>query len=126
MRMGALIVQLLFLLFSPAASKLNPEFVGEPPPQTPLDVESADVRGALRFVMTELRRLSNRYRYMDLIKCHSAALAAANFDGTNMFLDVEFELLRDQVAFILSLTRNFSHLSRTHASPYAASDSFPF
>ena len=50
----------------------------------------------MRYVMTELKRLSNQYRYASLIACHGAAAGPANFDGRNIFLDVEFDMLRGQ------------------------------
>ena len=86
----------LLLLLSSATSKPNPEFVGEVPPRSPLDVEGDEVRGAIRFVMTELRRLSNRYRYTTLTRCHGASAGEANFDGRNIFLDIELDMLRQQ------------------------------
>lgn len=46
--------------------------------------------------MTELRRLSNTYRYATLTKCHTAEAGEANFDGRNLFLDIEFDMLRGQ------------------------------
>lgn len=77
------------------ASK-NPDFFGEAPARTPMDTDDPEIRGALRYVMTELKRLSNTYRYASLTKCHAAASGPANFDGKNLFLDVEFDMLRDQ------------------------------
>ena len=54
-----------------------------------------EVRAALRYVMTELRRLSNRFRYASLTTCHRAE--AAEVDGErSLFLDVEFDMLRGQ------------------------------
>ena len=79
-----------------AAVKPNPEFQGEVPPRTKLSTDDSEVRDALRFVMTELKRLSNQYRYATLTRCHSAEAGAANFNGRNLFLDVEFDMLRDQ------------------------------
>lgn len=76
----------------------NPEFVGEPPARLPIDIESADAAQALRYVLTEMKRLSNRYRYIRLVRCHSAAKAAANFEGSNTFLDLEFDMLRNQLS----------------------------
>ena len=76
-----------------ARATANPEFAGEAPERTALDVGSAEVRDALRFVMTEVKRLSNTYRYATLLSCHSAAAGEANFDGRNLFLDVEFDML---------------------------------
>jgi len=46
--------------------------------------------------MTELRRLSNRYRYATLTRCHGAEAGPADFSGRNIFLDVEFDMLRGQ------------------------------
>lgn len=73
----------------------NPDFQGEVPPRTRLDAATPepDVRDALRFVMTELRRLSNQYRYATLTACHGAESGPANFGGRNLFLDVEFDML---------------------------------
>lgn len=79
-----------------AAAKPNPEFVGEVPRRTKVQVDNEEVRGALRFVMTELKRLSNQYRYATLTACHGAEVGEANFDGRNLFLDVEFDMLRGQ------------------------------
>ena len=67
-----------------------------PPPRTKLSEDAPEVRDALRFVMTELRRLSNRFRYSTLVETHGAASGPANFDGTNLFLDLEFDMLRGQ------------------------------
>ena len=78
------------------AVKPNPEFVGEIPPRKKLEVDNPEVRDALRFVMTELKRLSNQYRYATLVKCHGAEAGLANFDGKNLFLDVEFDMLKGQ------------------------------
>ena len=44
----------------------------------------------------ELKRLSNQYRYAKLVSCHGAEAGAANFDGRNLFLDIEFDMLREQ------------------------------
>ena len=74
----------------------NPEFNGDAPMRTPLNTDAFEVRDALRYVMTELKRLNNKYRYASLKRCHSASAAAANFDGRNVFLDVEFDMLRGQ------------------------------
>ena len=46
--------------------------------------------------MTELHRLSNQYRYATFLKCHSAEAGDANFDGRNLFLDIEFDMLPKQ------------------------------
>ena len=74
----------------------NPEFQGEVPAKVRLDVESQEVRDALRYTMTELKRLSNQYRYASLTTCHAAHAGEANFDGRNLFLDVELDMLRGQ------------------------------
>ena len=79
-----------------AAVKPNPEFKGEVPPRKTLAIDDPEVRGALRFVMTELKRLSNQYRYATLVQCHGAEAGEANFDGRNLFLDVEFDMLKGQ------------------------------
>ena len=79
-----------------ASAKPNPDFQGEVPEREKLSMESSEVRGALRFVMTELKRLSNQYRYATLQQCHGAEAGAANFDGRNLFLDVEFDMLKRQ------------------------------
>ena len=34
--------------------------------------------------------------YAKLVKCHNAQAGEANFDGRNIFLDVEFDMLRNQ------------------------------
>tara|TARA_B110001452_G_scaffold232457_1_gene209765 strand:- start:356 stop:796 length:441 start_codon:yes stop_codon:yes gene_type:complete len=82
-----------FLGVAFAKVKPNPEFQGEAPPRTKLSIEGDEVRSALRYVMTELKRLSNQYRYATLTKCHGAEAGAANFDGRNLFLDIEFDML---------------------------------
>ena len=87
------VVALCFLAFASAKVKPNPEFQGEAPPRTKLSIEGDEVRGALRYVMTEVKRLSNEYRYATLTKCHGAEAGEANFDGRNLFLDVEFDML---------------------------------
>ena len=74
----------------------NPEFYGDAPARTSLPTDAPEVQSALRFVMTEIKRLSNRYRYASLTACHSAASGVANFKGQNIFLDVEFDMLRGQ------------------------------
>lgn len=86
---------LLLSLFAVAWGKVkpNPEFQGEVPPRSALPLDGPEVRTALRYVMSELKRLSNQYRYATLTKCHGAEAGAANFDGRNMFLDVEFDML---------------------------------
>ena len=76
----------------------NPEFNGEPPAREKLDIDGVEVRGALRYVMTELKRLSNQYRYASLTACHAAEAGPANFNGRNLFLDVEFDTLRGQAS----------------------------
>ena len=103
MRLGCAaspVVCLLFqaLLYSPVHGKAqpNPEFNGEAPARTSLPIDSPEVQSALRFVMTEVKRLSNRYRYASLTACHSAASGPANFNGQNIFLDVELDMLRGQ------------------------------
>jgi len=65
----------------------------------PLDAETPEpaVRGALRYVMTEIRRLSSEYRYAALVRCHSAEWEPASFNGRNLFLDVELDMLRGQL-----------------------------
>ena len=84
------------LAYAAASAKPNPDFQGEVPEREKLSTESSEVRGALRFVMTELKRLSNQYRYATLQQCHGAEAGAANFDGRNLFLDVEFDMLKRQ------------------------------
>jgi hypothetical protein len=86
---------LLLSLFTVAWGKVkpNPEFQGEVPPRSELPLDGPEVRTALRYVMSELKRLSNQYRYATLTKCHGAEAGAANFDGRNLFLDVEFDML---------------------------------
>ena len=82
-----------------AATTPNPEFQasgGEVPERTSLEVQSPEVQTALRYMMTELRRLHNTYRYAQLQKCHSAFAGKANFGGRNVFLDVEFDMLKNQ------------------------------
>lgn len=92
----SLLLLLLLACCSHGKVALNPEFSGDAPTRTPLETDAPEVRDALRFVMTELKRLSNQYRYASLIACHTAATGPASFDGHNLFLDVEFDMLRDQ------------------------------
>ena len=82
--------------------KPNPEFQGEVPTRTKLDTakcsssdgcSNSELRNAIRFVMTELKRMSNQYRYATFTKCHGAEAGPANFDGRNLFLDIEFDML---------------------------------
>lgn len=89
---------LLSLCIAAVAGKVkpNPEFNGEVPPRTPLETDAPEVRDALRYVITEVKRLQSRYRYTSLTACHSAASGPANFGGRNLFLDVEFDMLRGQ------------------------------
>jgi len=97
MRRLVLLVQLACLVCSAAAkAKPNPEFEGERPEREKLAVDDPEVRDALRYVMTEMKRLSNQYRYVSLVKCHSAESSDANFDGRNLFLDLEFDMLKRQ------------------------------
>ena len=63
------------------------------------------VRDAIRFAMTELKRLSNRYRYATLTKLHGATAGAANFGGRNLFLDLELEQHGADLARLRPLTR---------------------
>jgi hypothetical protein len=93
LRFGSL---LALALLAAGRSSPNPEFHGEAPAKTELSTDAPEVRQALRYVMTELKRLSNQYRYATLTACHSAAAGPANFDGRNLFLDVEFDMLRGQ------------------------------
>lgn len=81
------------LAVASAASKPNPEFGGTAPEREALDVDGPEMRNAIRYVMTELKRLSNQYRYASFLHCHSAEAGAANFDGRNLFLDIEFDML---------------------------------
>jgi hypothetical protein len=76
----------------------NAEFVGEPPARVPLDVDGEEVASALRYVLTEMKRLSNRYRYITLVKLHGAAQGEAAFSGRNTFLDLEFDMLKGQLS----------------------------
>ena len=52
---------LLLSLFAVAWGKVkpNPEFQGEVPPRSALPLDGPEVRNALRYVMSELKRLSN-------------------------------------------------------------------
>ena len=93
---GALLLLGGLIHSASGAAKPNPEFQGETPERVALGVDDAEVRSALRFVMTELKRLSNTYRYASLTRCHKAEAGAANFDGRNIFLDIEFDMLRQQ------------------------------
>jgi hypothetical protein len=82
-----------------AATTPNPDFHasgGEAPERTSLEVDSPEVQSALRYMMTELRRLHNTYRYAQLKACLSADAGKANFGGRNIFLDVEFDMLKNQ------------------------------
>ena len=63
------------------------------PEESKHDTGESEVRDALRYVMTEVKRLSNQYRYATLTKCHKAESGDANFDGRNLFLDVEPDML---------------------------------
>ena len=84
-----------------AAAKPNPDFHasgGEVPERTSLELDSPEVQSSLRYMMTELRRLHNTYRYATLTTCHSAAAGKANFGGRNIFLDVEFDMLKNQAS----------------------------
>lgn len=105
--MRARLVLLCTLLAAPgllltsvqAASTPNPDFKasgGVAPERATLEVDSPEVRDALKYVMTEMKRLSNQYRYVKLRSCHKAEAGKANFDGRNLFLDIEFDLLNGQ------------------------------
>jgi hypothetical protein len=99
MRSALALLLLLLTQFSGRAegkAQPNPDFTGEPPSRTPLDPDDPEVRSALRYMMTEIYRLSNQYRYATLTKCHAAASGEANFGGRNLFLDVELDMLRQQ------------------------------
>ena len=65
--------------------------------RTALDVGSEEAVQAVRYVLTELKRLSSRYRYISLVRLHSVSKGAANFNGSNTFLDVELDMLRGQL-----------------------------
>ena len=65
---------------------------------TPLATDAPEVRSAVRYMMTEMKRLSNRYRYTTLTNVHSASRTPANFDGHNLILDVEFDMLNGQLS----------------------------
>ena len=94
MRIGLIVVA--WLSVATAKATQNPDFPGGAPPRDELPVDSDEVRHALRYVMTELKRLDRTYRYARLSSCHSAQAGEANFGGRNLFLDVEFDMLRDQ------------------------------
>ena len=87
---------LCFAAGASAKASANPDFEGEAPRRSKLDTGESEVRDALRYVMTEVKRLSNQYRYVSLVKCHSAESSDANFDGRNLFLDLEFDMLKRQ------------------------------
>ena len=93
--MRALLLLVLILRGTSEVRK-NPDFDGEAPAHTKLLVDAPEVRDALRYMMTELKRLSNRYRYASLAEVHGAASGPANFDGHNLFLDVDLDMLRGQ------------------------------
>eukprot|EP00306_Pavlova_sp_CCMP459_P011885 CAMPEP_0185185472 /NCGR_PEP_ID=MMETSP1140-20130426/3331_1 /TAXON_ID=298111 /ORGANISM="Pavlova sp., Strain CCMP459" /LENGTH=139 /DNA_ID=CAMNT_0027751663 /DNA_START=10 /DNA_END=429 /DNA_ORIENTATION=- len=76
----------------------NPEFTGTVPERTPLDVQSDEAQQALRYVLTEMKRLSNQYRYLRLVNVQSVSKGSANFNGTNTFLDLEFDMLKEQLS----------------------------
>jgi hypothetical protein len=80
------------------AAARNPEFVGEPPARAPLALDGEEVASALRYVLTEMKRLSNRYRYVTLVKLHGAAQGEAAFGGRNIFLDLELDMLKGQLS----------------------------
>ena len=63
-----------------------------------LATDAAEVRAALRYVVSELKRTSNQFRYAALTNVHSAVLMPANFDGRNLALDLEFDMLHGQQA----------------------------
>src|SRR6056297_4109334 len=77
---------------------LNPETHVGAELWEPLEAGTPDaiVRSAVRFVMTELRRLSSQYRYATLVKCHGARAGPASMGGRNIFLDIEFDMLKGQ------------------------------
>jgi hypothetical protein len=60
------------------------------------EMSDAEAQSAIRFVMTELRRLSSQYRYATLIKCHEARAGPASMGGRNIFLDIDFDMLKGQ------------------------------
>jgi hypothetical protein len=95
MALGRTVLLLALAVHGAAGADASAE-VEKPPPRTSLDADSTEVRDAVRYVMTELKRLSNRYRYASLTEIHSAASGPANFDGRNLFLDLEFDMLRGQ------------------------------
>lgn len=95
MRARVLLVALL-AVGALGKAKPNPDFYGDVPARTKLEVDGSEVRDALRFVMTELKRLSSQYRYASLVRCHAAAEGEANFKGRNLFLDLELDMLRGQ------------------------------
>ena len=90
---SAAIVLLFAVAGISAKASANPDFEGEAPRRSKLDTGESEVRDALRYVMTEVKRLSNQYRYATLTKCHKAESGDANFDGRNLFLDVELDML---------------------------------
>ncbi|KAL1518632.1 hypothetical protein AB1Y20_002920 [Prymnesium parvum] len=94
----ALLVSCLLIFHVEGAARRNPDFTADVPKRTEVPADDPAVRAALQFVMTELKRLSNQYRYISLVKCHRAEVGAANFDGRNLFLDIELDLLKGQLS----------------------------
>ena len=83
-------------LCAPALLAQRVDIEGELPVRTPLAVDSAEVQDALRYVMTEVRRLSNRYRYATLKDVYEVERGPANFDGHNLFLELELDMLNNK------------------------------
>jgi len=81
-----------------ARASQNPEFVGDVPTRMPLGCDAPLARDAIRFFMTEIKRLSNVYRYVSLEACHDAEVGQATFGGQNVFLDLELDMLRGQLS----------------------------
>lgn len=74
----------------------NPEFADTPPVRRPVDLSHELVTFAVHYAHVELKRLSSTYRYARVTACHRAELAPSSFGGSNVFLDLELDMLKNQ------------------------------
>ena len=57
-----------------------------------------EVKHAIKYIMTEMKRTSNQYRYIWLHEVHAVAAGKANFDGRNLFFDITFDMFKGQLS----------------------------
>ena len=95
MRVGTLVLVLLHACVVHAA-KSSAVADADALPRTVVQTDSPEVHEALRYVMSEFRRMSNQFRYLTLTDVHGAVKSPSHFNGETLFIDLEFDMLRGQ------------------------------